>query len=204
MDMDRTLIQRVTTASVFVFGISAGLSYTLNQEVGVQAQTRISSFVPFVAHEEQVQFADASDDRSFTSHSTYARKRDGSFVILNDVTVPDGEGSQMIELFEAKERKVVTVEPFTKSRVTEYFSSAEMEKLFDRVLPTCSSLGITKEPATAAEHVDSNILEDPAATRHVDRDIAGSKTQVRVALRLECYPVEKKVTTAKGPASIPE
>ncbi|MGH9629239.1 MAG: hypothetical protein ACRD7E_13040, partial [Bryobacteraceae bacterium] len=93
---------------------------------------------PFVAHERTVHISAGQGETRITRGGIFARRSDGSFMKMHEVSSPAGEIGQAVEIVDLRNRKVIILEPFTRLTMTFYRSDAEMREEL-KIQGTCMS-----------------------------------------------------------------
>jgi hypothetical protein len=145
------------------------------------------TFKPFVLHEREL---NKSRDGTVTKEVdfTVARRADGSLMrsfVIQGADSPSGEDGKVVFIWDMATGTKITLEPFTKSVMTQHLSSAETE---DFVSSQHACGEIQGQPSNGSRALSTMLGYSVIRTEESD-DV---ERIVRwVAPDLDCYPLEK-------------
>jgi hypothetical protein len=128
----------------------------------------------------------------------YARRGDGSYVMHQQVTNPDGELEMMVSIFDMRMNRSITLHPSLRASVTFYYSEGAMSAQPWRGVDSCKSLTMLGVLGDTTERVMAH-LNGREARRIVEEDPKdGQRTERWVAEDLDCFPLQKTITGGRG------
>ncbi|MCW5977592.1 MAG: hypothetical protein KIT09_05925 [Bryobacteraceae bacterium] len=172
-----------------VFGMATMLGYqTYSQSPLTQKQWK-----SLVIHEQVLHFGRSAKAASAVQNNVFARRGDGSFVNLRETTSPHGEKGYTAEIIDLQKRRVVVLEPFTKSAITFYPADISEELEHQE---TCASNGLRHgEGSLAYTPADEMLGREVRQVRQAGTNVTSEKW---IAPDLDCYPLQKKITSSRG------
>lgn len=151
-----------------------------------------AEFRPFTAELRVVHSPGPSQDK------LYARRRDGSYVIHQQVTSPDGEQGTMVTIHDMGRNRSITLYPFLRASRTAYYSPDTMREWLWRGQDTCASFEISAALRDTAELVTAELNGREARRLASEDPRDGQRTEFWIAEELDCFPLRKTIAGGRG------
>ena len=150
-------------------------------------QTRV--FEPFVLHEREL---NKSADGAVTKEVdfTVARRSDGSLMrsfVISGAESPNGEDGKVVFLWDVTKGMKVTLEPFTRSIMTQHLSNAEIQEYLNSQ-HACGAVQAQQPNENRASNarLGHSVIQ-------VEESDSVQRAMRWVAPDLDCYPLEKTI-----------
>lgn len=154
---------------------------------------------PFIA-EQRILHTTATQSTPIIQRSSHIRRSDGSYIRKYEVESPAGEKGWMVEIHDVRNKRSITLEPFTKSAMTFYYSEADMRKWSIRGQENCSSPEVSAMlESEAAPARDSMRGKEVLRVLNGSEDRKGpERMEAWVAPDLDCFVMQKSITRPSG------
>ena len=164
--------------------------------VGALAQQG-AEFRPFTA-EMRVVHAQGPGEGPLVQEAFYARRGDGSYVLHQQLTNPDGEQGTLVNIFDMRSNRSITLYPSLHASLTFYYSEGAMREQSWRGLSTCRSMEMLGVLGDATERVTAQLNGREALRALAEDPKDGQRTEWWVAEELDCLPLRKSITGGRG------